>query len=75
MILKTELKVCNRCIYDERVASISFDSNGVCNYCHQLDELSKLYSTGTPLGEKNGVRLLIKLSVLVVARSMTVLLE
>jgi N-acetyl sugar amidotransferase len=61
LILKTELKVCNRCIYDERVASISFDSTGVCNYCHQLDELSKLYSTGTPLGEKKWRKIIDKI--------------
>ena len=52
MMLKTELNICSRCIYDERVASIQFDSNGICNYCHQLEELSNLYSTGTPVGQK-----------------------
>jgi len=52
MMLKTDLNICSRCIYDERVASIQFDSNGICNYCHQLEELSTLYSTGTPVGQK-----------------------
>jgi N-acetyl sugar amidotransferase len=45
-------KVCARCIYDERVASITFDSDGVCNYCHQIDKLSSEYSTGSSAGEK-----------------------
>ncbi|WP_202386317.1 adenine nucleotide alpha hydrolase family protein [Allopontixanthobacter confluentis] len=47
----TNHKVCNRCIYDERVASISFDESGVCNYCHQIDDLIDEYGTGLPKGE------------------------
>ncbi|MFN6005917.1 MAG: N-acetyl sugar amidotransferase [Paracoccaceae bacterium] len=45
------VQVCTRCIYDERVASISFDENGVCNYCKQIDEIAELYGTGTARGE------------------------
>lgn len=45
-INKVEIKICTRCIYDERVASISFDENGVCNYCKQVDDLTKQYGTG-----------------------------
>lgn len=51
-ISKVNLKICTRCIYDERVSSISFDSEGVCNYCRQLDELKREYGTGTEVGEK-----------------------
>lgn len=51
--LNTNLKVCSRCIYDERVASIKFDRNGVCNYCHQVDKLVKEYGTGQEKGEKD----------------------
>jgi N-acetyl sugar amidotransferase len=47
-----EVQICSRCIYDERVASIEFDEQGVCNYCHQLDSLSKEYGTGKERGEK-----------------------
>lgn len=43
--------VCSRCIYDVRVPNISFDTEGICNYCHQLDELLELYGTGMPKGE------------------------
>jgi len=46
-----EIKRCSRCIYDERVAYITFDENGVCNYCHQLEKLKKEYGTGTKEGE------------------------
>jgi N-acetyl sugar amidotransferase len=41
------MKVCVRCIYsDEIIPGISFDDNGICNYCHQHDELDKEYPTG-----------------------------
>lgn len=46
------IKICSRCIYDERVSSISFDEKGVCNYCHQIDSLKKEYGTGTQKGEE-----------------------
>ena len=46
-------KVCSRCIYDERVASISFDAEGVCNYCHQIEQLAIDYGTGTSMGESH----------------------
>lgn len=45
------LKVCSRCIYDERVAAISFDEQDVCNYCRQIDGLVRDYGTGSPEGE------------------------
>ena len=45
------LKVCSRCIYDERTASISFDAHGVCNYCRQIDRLTEEYGTGTAAGK------------------------
>ncbi len=47
-----DIKRCSRCIYDERVAYITFDENGVCNYCHQLEKLKKEYGTGTKEGEE-----------------------
>ncbi|MCL2146392.1 MAG: N-acetyl sugar amidotransferase [Synergistaceae bacterium] len=45
------IKICSRCIYDERVDGISFDSDGVCNYCHQVDMLKEQYGTGQHKGE------------------------
>lgn len=49
--LKTNLQVCSRCIYDERVSSISFDDEGVCNYCHQIDMLTEEFGTGQKKGK------------------------
>lgn len=46
------LRICSRCIYDERVSAIRFDADGVCNYCHQIDALKTQYGTGTPAGER-----------------------
>jgi N-acetyl sugar amidotransferase len=48
---RTDLKICSRCIYDERVPSIYFDDQGVCNYCHQVDDLIEQYGTGQKKGE------------------------
>jgi len=39
--------ICSRCIYDESVPNISFDDEGVCNYCHQIDSLEAEYPTGS----------------------------
>src|SRR4051812_12479516 len=45
-------QICSRCIYDESVPAISFDGNGVCNYCHMVDSLISEYHTGKPGGDK-----------------------
>lgn len=50
--INTNITICSKCIYDERVSYITFDQNGVCNYCHQLEKLKKDYGTGTKEGEK-----------------------
>ena len=51
--LQTNLKVCSRCIYDERVSQILFDEKGVCNYCHQIENLKNEYGTGKEKGIQN----------------------
>lgn len=38
--------ICTRCIYDELVPNISFDDEGICNYCRQIDSLEAEYPTG-----------------------------
>lgn len=38
--------ICTRCIYDETVPNISFDGEGVCNYCRQIEGLEQEYPTG-----------------------------
>jgi N-acetyl sugar amidotransferase len=50
-INKVELQICSRCIYDQRVPSIKFDDQGVCNYCRQIEDLALQYGTGKPKGE------------------------
>lgn len=44
------LRICKCCIYDERVPSIVFDDEGVCNYCRQVEGLVKQYGTGQSRG-------------------------
>jgi len=46
-----QVMTCTRCIYDEKVSEISFDNEGVCNYCRQVDSLVSSYGTGTARGE------------------------
>ena len=45
------VQICARCIYDSRVPNITFDAQGVCNYCHQVDRLKQQYGTGSPVGQ------------------------
>lgn len=51
-INKVDLRICSRCIYDERVPYIHFDGEGVCNYCRQVESLIEQYGTGHPKGEE-----------------------
>jgi len=45
-------QICKKCIYDSNVSGIFFDTEGICNYCKQVDDLKKIYFTGQPDGEK-----------------------
>ena len=45
-------QICSRCIYDNRISNISFDKQGVCNYCHLVDNLADEYGTGMAKGEQ-----------------------
>jgi N-acetyl sugar amidotransferase len=47
------MQVCSLCIYDERVPRISFNEEGICNYCKMSDGLKQQYKTGTAEGEKD----------------------
>jgi N-acetyl sugar amidotransferase len=38
--------ICNKCLYDDSIPNITYDENGVCQFCHQYDELEKEYPTG-----------------------------
>jgi hypothetical protein len=44
------LRICSRCIYDESIHGIEFDSHGVCNYCQQVEGLREEYGTGAEAG-------------------------
>lgn len=43
---KDNIKICSRCVYDETVPRITFDDEGVCNYCYLHDELERQYPLG-----------------------------
>jgi 3'-phosphoadenosine 5'-phosphosulfate sulfotransferase (PAPS reductase)/FAD synthetase len=45
-------QICSRCIYDTRTPGISFDSEGICNYCHQVEALEEKFGTGQPKGQQ-----------------------
>ena len=44
--------ICTRCIYDDTVSNITFDKDGVCNYCHQHDDMCSIYPNGEKGEEK-----------------------
>lgn len=46
-----EIQTCKRCIYDSRIPKITFNEEGICNYCIQYDEMCLEYPTGKK-GEK-----------------------
>lgn len=45
------MEICSRCIYDGSISGISFNDEGVCNYCEEIDSLADEYGTGTSKGE------------------------
>lgn len=42
---------CSRCIYDDSISNISFDSQGICNYCRTIENLKDEFGTGSAKGE------------------------
>jgi N-acetyl sugar amidotransferase len=49
-INKAEKVICNRCIYDSGITGISFDDEGICNYCRQIEKLEVEFGTGKQEG-------------------------
>lgn len=43
---RTDVRFCARCLYDETTPAITFDAQGVCNYCHLHDQLDRAHPTG-----------------------------
>lgn len=39
-------QICTRCIYDNSIPIISFDEEGVCSYCRQMEAMELEYPTG-----------------------------
>jgi hypothetical protein len=39
-------RMCTRCVLSESFARLTFDSAGVCNYCHDYDRTNLAYPTG-----------------------------
>ena len=37
---------CKRCINDDSVRNISFDEEGVCNYCRRFNEIEDVSDSG-----------------------------
>lgn len=40
------MQTCTRCIYNSSIPKISFNSEGICNYCEQYDSMNLQYPTG-----------------------------
>lgn len=53
MTSNEQYQICKICIYDTKVPNITFNSEGVCNYCLMIDNLKKQYKTGTQEGIQN----------------------
>jgi N-acetyl sugar amidotransferase len=43
---RTQVQICQRCVYDSSVPNIVFDEEGVCNYCRLHDQMNQEYPTG-----------------------------
>ena len=55
------IQICTRCIYDETTPSISFNEDGVCNYCEMSDGIAEEYKTGTEEGKRAYDKILSKI--------------
>ncbi|MEM1097063.1 MAG: N-acetyl sugar amidotransferase [Bacteroidota bacterium] len=40
---EVEIERCSRCLYDATIPNISFDDDGVCNYCRMLEQMDAEY--------------------------------
>lgn len=44
--------ICARCVYTDEMTGITFDQNGTCSFCLQIEVLASTYGTGTNKGER-----------------------
>ena len=42
---------CNKCLFDTQIGTISFNKDGVCNYCEMVAQFSIEYGTGKQKGK------------------------
>jgi N-acetyl sugar amidotransferase len=47
ILLEKSARFCTRCVYDQYVPKITFDEQGVCNYCKMIDSVDAIYKAGT----------------------------
>ncbi len=47
------MKECSRCTYDEKIPNITFDEEGICNYCRESERFDAIY----PIGEEGRKKL------------------
>lgn len=57
-LMSEGVQICTRCIFDSTLYGISFDHNGVCNYCHMVESLADQYGTGQEKGKNEFERIL-----------------
>jgi len=50
--LEAGYKICTKCIYDTSIPQITFDEQGVCNFCKMIDTLIEEYKTGQAGGQQ-----------------------
>jgi len=56
----SDYQICARCICDTSIKGITFDEDGICNYCRTHDALERQYALGES-GEKNLDKLIAKI--------------
>lgn len=50
-LISEGVQICTRCIFDSTLYGISFDHDGVCNYCRMVESLADQYGTGQEKGK------------------------
>jgi N-acetyl sugar amidotransferase len=45
------LQICTHCIFDSSLHGITFDQEGICNYCRMVQSLGEQYGTGLDIGK------------------------
>jgi N-acetyl sugar amidotransferase len=55
------VQICTRCIFDSSLSGISFNQNGICNYCDQIENLKSQFKTGTSEGEAEFLKIVEKI--------------